>query len=131
MIKYLCPLFNCLMGLSFSSIFVPNLYNHTKFVYKDFKDEILCENNSVFHKYIISVAFSGIYLGGIFMCFIKSIVYIFPPICIYRHLLAYHYFKKTNDYKYISILHMPGSSGYMTNNNYILKPFGNLSPRFL
>lgn len=131
MTKYLYPLCNGFMGLSFASIFVPNLYYHTKYVCDDFRDEFFCKNESVFHKYMLSIGFIGIFPGGIFLCFIKSMIYIFPPFCIYRHLLAYHYFKKTRDYNYISILHTPGSSCLIENNKYILKPFGNLSPRFL
>jgi hypothetical protein len=125
--KYKCLLNNNLMRLSFVSIFIPNLYYHTKFVYEDFKNMFLQKTNSSFDKSIIFLSFSNIYVGGIFICFVKSMMYIFPPICIYRYLLAYNYFKKTNDYKYISVLHLPGSSFYMSNNKYILKPFGNLS----
>lgn len=85
---------------------------------------------SVFDKYMLSLGFFGIFFGGILVCFIKSSPYIFPPFCVYRYMLAYHYYKKTNDYNYISILHIPGSSCYIKNNKYILKPFGNLSPIF-
>lgn len=131
MTKKLCLLCKGFMGLSFASIFVPNFYYHTKFVCKDFRDEFCHMNESAFHRYMISLGFLSIYPAGIFLCFIKSTVYIFPPFCVYRHLLAYHYFKKTNDYNYISVLHIPGSSCCISNNEYIMKPFGNLSPRFL
>lgn len=131
MTKYLYPLCNSLMGLSFASIFVPNLYHHAISVYDDFRDEFFRKNNSVFHKYMLTIGFISIYPGGILLCFIKSMMYIFPPFCVYRHLLAYHNFKKTNDYNYISILHVPGSSCLIRNNKYIMKPFGDKSPRFL